>query len=357
MRVLFITRKYPPQIGGMEQFSYGLIKYWPEQKSTICLKYSQRHLIWWLPYALCLGIIKSFRADAIHLGDALLAPLGYLLKTITHKPVIITAHGLDITWPKPYYQKTVIPALKKLSKVICVSQSTAQECLKRGISKDKIAVIPNGLDVPAEADATQCHTPLAKVIKIPGKIILLTVGRLVKRKGVDWFVRKVMPLMPKNYEYWIIGAGPEKSNIQASIFKLRLEEQVKLLGRVSDTELQTAYQQADIFIMPNIIVSGDREGFGIVLLEAAAQGLPIVASGIEGIKEAITNGKNGWLVEAGNPEAFKQQIEFLLALPDLVTVQREIREFTIKNYSWENIIKLYQAEIKNPSNSRRQAQE
>jgi len=329
MKVLFITRKYPPQVGGMEQFSYGLIKNIQCDKSTVILNKKQIHLIWWLPYALVMGIIKSFGADIIHLGDAFLSPLGLIIKIISRKRVMVTVHGLDLTYKNWFYQKINIGALKYLDKIICVSASTKQECLKRGIDENKLIVIPNGIDV-------NCFAETKHAASLQKHKTLLTVGRLVKRKGVEWFIKEVMPKLYKNIKYLVVGTGPELENIITVI----ADDRVELLGRVSDEKLKELYNTADLFVMPNIKVKGDREGFGIVAIEAASVGLPVVASNIEGIKDAIIDKKNGFLVESKNIEQYVRTINLLLN-SNLDNVKQQIKKYTVDNYSWDVVCEHY----------------
>lgn len=337
MKVLFITRKYPPQVGGMENFSHGLIKNIQCDKSTVILNKKQIHLIWWLPYALLAGIIKSFSADVVHLGDGVLSPLGLIIKFISRKPVIITAHGLDITYNNFIYKSINIPSLKYLDKIICVSQNTKKECLAKNISEKKLTVIGNGIDINKFVE-TQNFASLDKKT-------LLTVGRLVKRKGHEWFIRNIMPRLEKDVQYIIVGDGPEKQNIKKAISELKLQENVIMKGRVSDEELKQLYNQADLFIMPNIKVKGDREGFGIVAIEAASIGLPVIASNIEGIKDAIINNKNGFLVEEKNIQQFHMKINTLLSL-DTAPLREKIKEYTQNNYNWEHICNQYLEQFK-----------
>ncbi|MBU0671024.1 glycosyltransferase, partial [Patescibacteria group bacterium] len=113
-RVLFITRKYPPQVGGMEQFSHGLISSIDCDKQTIILNKSQKNLIWWYPLALIRAIFKLRKVDMVHVGDGVLARMARCLKFFTKKPVVITVHGLDVVWSKGWYQKLFVSKLKKL---------------------------------------------------------------------------------------------------------------------------------------------------------------------------------------------------------------------------------------------------
>jgi len=331
MRILFITRKYPPQIGGMEAFAYGLISNINAEKVIIALNKKQTHLIWWLPYALILSLFQARKVDRIHLCDGLLAPLGLIIKKIYHKPISVTVHGLDVTWPNFIYQKICVNSLKYLDKIVCVSHSTKQDCLAKNILANKLFVIPNGINVETRL--------IASLPDQKNKKILLTVGRLIKRKGVEWFVRHIMPKLDKNIEYWIVGAGPERENIKLAIQEKNLSAQVKMLGFVTSEELKKVYQLADIFIMPNIEIAGDREGFGIVALEANAHGLPVLASDLEGIKDIIINGTNGYLISLQNSTDWIEKIQKMLYANQLN--KQNIIDYCEKNYSWKIIAERY----------------
>ena len=99
--------------------------------------------------------------------------------------------------------------------------------------------------------------------------------------------------------------------IQAAIENNSLQDRVRLLGRMGDAELTQLYQCADVFVMPNIPIPGDMEGFGIVMLEAAMNGLPAVAARLEGIREVITPGKNGYFVETGGVAGYVSRLNSL----------------------------------------------
>ncbi|MBU1177655.1 glycosyltransferase family 4 protein [Patescibacteria group bacterium] len=346
MKVLFITRKYPPQIGGMEKYSYELIRHFPTEKEVIALRKSQLHLIWFLPYALVMGLFLARQVDLVHLGDGLLAPLGWIIKKISGKPAVVTVHGLDVIYDKWLYQSVCASALKNLDKVIAVSESTKQECLQRGVSADKCVVVPNGV-VVKETDASYSRSDLTKLLgaNIGNKKVLLTVGRLVPRKGVVWFIENVLSQL-ENVVYVVVGRGSEEKKIRRIVENKKLEDKVFLLTGIVDDQLEILYHTADLFIMPNVKVKGDREGFGLVALEAAARGLVVVAAALEGIQEAIANNQNGILIEAENGEEFAETSQNLLADDRRrQELSRRAREYTLTNFSWDKIAERYFDEI------------
>jgi len=350
VRILFLTRVYPPTVGGMEAFSYNLIANFRKlNKKTwiIANKKGKKYLPLFLPYSFfkSLFIIKKNEIEYLHLSDALMSPLGFLLKILTGTKTVVTIHGLDITYDNFLYQKIVIFSLKRLDKLFCVSNHTKKECLKRGLEESRCSVIPNGVN-PKGYQLSEAKSKLleklSEEISIPleNKTLLLSVGRLIKRKGINWFINRVINSLPKNYIYLISGDGPERQKIQQSIVKKKLENRVYLLGKTGNNLLKLLYNCSDVFIMPNITVKGDMEGFGIVILEAGSAGLPVVASGIEGIKDAVLNGQTGILV----PE--RNVWEYLEGIKKAKKLQRKLIKNIIKNnFSWESVAEKYYRSI------------
>lgn len=352
MKVLFITRKYPPQIGGMENYSYGLINNIKCEKKIIALSHSQKHLWWFLPYAQVKGVFLARKVDLVYLCDSLLAPIGFIIKKVTKRPVLCTAHGLDITYNNWLYQNFFVRFIKYLDKVICVSKSTFLECKLRKIPQEKLTVIPNGVEVNKFFTQRDKRKELEEIVNQPieNKKIIVSVGRLVKRKGIYWFIDQVFPKLPKKVIFLIIGKADwrDARNKEAYLVKKLIqrkgfEKRIFMLGEVPDQYLKIIYNAADLFVMPNIPVKGDKEGFGLVALEAASSGLPVVASAIEGICEAIYSGKNGFLVKCQDIDGFVSKIVSLLAMDKerMNDLKKQIRKFTIENFSWSKICQLY----------------
>ena len=304
--ILFITRNYPPKIGGLEKYSYHLIRefeaHGPIRKIT--LSKSTKHLIWFFPYSFlkALYLILKYSIQSVHLCDGLLSPVGFLLKSLTGAKVTVTIHGLDITYDNSFYQMLIPWCIKKLVGIVCVSRSTSDECVRRIIPCPNSIVIPNGIR-PGALSLQRPKNGLRRELEnlvgssLDNKKILLTIGHLVKRKGVAWFVESVMPCLETGYVYVIAGEGIERRVIQKIVDRQNLNGRVMLLGEVSDGNRKALYNASDIFIMPNITIPGDVEGFGIVAIEAGSCGLPVIAGNIQGIRDAVIDGKTGYLVE------------------------------------------------------------
>jgi phosphatidyl-myo-inositol dimannoside synthase len=153
------------------------------------------------------------------------------------------------------------------------------------------------------------------------KTIILTVGRLHPRKGHAYIIRALAALPPEqrqNVEYWLAGSGRrEDYGRYLSDLAEQLGVPMQLLGPLSADRLEQAYQRADIFAMTSINHRHSVEGFGLVYLEAAAHGLPVVAHSVGGVPEAVQDGVSGLLVPPGDGPALAKALGQLIADPEL----------------------------------------
>jgi glycosyltransferase involved in cell wall biosynthesis len=353
-KVLFITRKFPPRKGGMERVSFELYNHLSCSAKVKLIKYSGSNM--WLPLFLIYAFLKSCfvllneKVDVIYIQDGLLSPLGYVLKELFKKRTVVTVHGLDVTYKNRFYQFLIPHSIRQLDKVICISSSTKRECVSRNIPERIVRLVPNGFStafyMPNE-DKQNVRRKLESVlgINLENKKILLSVGRLVERKGYTWFIHEVMPRIRDDIIYLIVGEGPLKPYIENLIIKKASHNSV-LLGRVDDRVLKLLYNAADIFVMPNIPKSGDIEGFGIVTLEAASCCLPVIASDLEGMRDTITNGENGFLIKPCDSNAFIEMINELLVNNERkMNIGIKAREIAVSRYNWHTITEKYLKEF------------
>lgn len=345
MKILFLTRAYPPIVGGLENQSFNLIKSFEKinkETFTIINTKGKRNLLFFIPCSFfkALYLIWKNKITHLHLGDGVLAIEGYLIRKLTKVETAITIHGLDITYKNWFYQRVIPHLIKKLDKLICVSNCTKKQCVTRGIPESKIIVIPNGVNADEFILKDSKKTLREKLseelnIRLEDRKILLTTGRLVKRKGVEWFVNNVIPKLDTNCIYLVSGDGQERKNIKRAVVENNLTKKVLLLGRTDFETLKLLYNSADLFIMPNIRVKENIEGFGIVAIEAGSCGLTVIASAVQGIKDAVINGKTGWLVKEKDAEAFVNRINAKALNKD--TVRKTVRD----NFDWEIVSNKY----------------
>jgi len=346
MKLLFISRTFPPTVGGIENQNEALARYLSELTSCkkITNPYGKKALPFFIPWAIVTGLIGIRKYDQLLLGDGVAAIIGWFIKLFSNKPVSCILHGLDVTWDNPLYQKLWISFFfKKIDHFIAVSNSTKTIAIKAGIPTEKIHVIPNGVEKSQIKPFTKDELQQRLSINLDNKFILLSLGRLVERKGVYWFVKNVVTKLPDSIIYLIAGDGPDKQKIQGLINKLELTEKAFFLGPVDPQIKQSLFTHSDLFIQSNIPVKNDVEGFGITQLEAGICGLPSISSDLEGIKDAIQEDKNGWLIEPLNADAFLVQIlekEADLKLKKMAIRSRVI-EHCSSNFEWRSIAKRY----------------
>lgn len=334
----------------MQTLSAHLAHEFSNRAETITIAWGRSQAF--LPYFLTSAFVRAlyaiaFRgAEHVHLGDALLAPLGVLLRAAGRVSVSATVNGRDIAFDSAPYQFLVPRCLARLDSVVCVSRAIVQECTRRGVPRSRCVVIPNGVD-PDELSVDTSRENLARILgrNLEGHQVLVTVGRLVEKKGVEWFVREVLPLLPTDVLYVVVGDGPERRAIEEAIELRGLEARVVLLGAVpnDDPLLRIVYGGADLFVMPNAHVPGDFEGFGIVAVEAASAGLRVVASRVDGIEDAVLEGRTGHLVTPGAAEEFAARIQacFTEKSPDRDAVRSAAKD----HFGWERIGALYMKAI------------
>lgn len=229
-------------------------------------------------------------------------------------------HGHDITFALPPYQWLLPRVFASLDAVLPVSRATAAECLTRGVDPARLQVVFNGADLerfaappPFEArrGILRCAFPAEARALGDDDLVMCTVGRQVGRKGHAWFVREVMPKLRAGAHLWLAGDGPEATAIAAAAEQAGVQDRVLRLSAIPEPQLHALYRGADLMVMPNVPVAGDIEGFGLVLLEANLNGLPVVCANIEGPAEVIADGVNGRLAPPLDAAAFVKTIEQL----------------------------------------------
>jgi phosphatidylinositol alpha-1,6-mannosyltransferase len=191
---------------------------------------------------------------------------------------------------------------------------------------------------------------------LQGKKIILFVGRLAPRKGVKEFIEKSLVLIIQEIPeacFLIVGDNPSeslihrddvRSEIASMISVCHLEEKVHWLGAVSDEELVKIYHLCDLVVLPVLEMKDDVEGFGIVALEAAAAGKPVVATRVGGIPDAVEDGLNGILVEPGDYKNFSQTIVGLLSSGEKAAAMGESgRRRISEEFTWSKIVTRYEA--------------
>jgi len=295
-------------------------------------------------------VAEDFDADVILFSSMVTASLAFFIRNRVDVPMVTINHGQDVTLPVGVYQWFVPNIFKNLDGVISVSRATRQECIERGMEPGKGVALGNGFDMERLGQFPGKNRSREKLrdkfgIELEGRYMLLTVGRQVRRKGHEWFIRHVFPEVREDAVYVMIGDGPEAERITEAVAESGQKDRIFQLGKISDEMLKYAYAASDLFIMPNIPVEGDMEGFGIVLLEANMAESPAVASDLEGIKDVISQGENGYRVPPLHPEMFAAKVNEVLS-GNLQEFSKKAREYVIKTFSWEQVSRKYISYLK-----------
>ncbi|MBN2244851.1 MAG: glycosyltransferase family 4 protein [Candidatus Aminicenantes bacterium] len=377
--IVFVTHRYPPAVGGMQKQSFELIKGISRELPSEMIVWHNSvmvafFLLWSIKRKLK-KIVKQNDIALVHLNDGLLVLALDSIRKVTSAPVFCTMHGLDVVFPSKFYQKRLIQNASDLNMIISVSEATKSECVQRGIPGDKVKVIHNGVDKEKVLEKKDPFfiDKLEMILNasLKEKIILLSVGRPVKRKGISWFIENVMPRLNENIIFITVGASLKKERLVRFMLKAlpkrmrelialmfgigldeprqlkltrceKLKNRVFLLGKVNYEDLIQLYKHAYLFIMPNIPVEGDMEGFGITALEASVNGAVVLASDLEGIRDPIKNGINGFLLEPKNADAWIEKIESLLSdRQELVEMAESFKQYSLQKFGWDRMTAEY----------------
>ncbi|MDZ7720949.1 MAG: glycosyltransferase family 4 protein [Balneolaceae bacterium] len=306
-------------------------------------------LVWRIP-----AKVKKTKPDIVLFSSMVTASILPLLIRKPKVPYVTINHGQDVTFPSAWYQWYITYVFKQLVGVISVSSATRNACIERGMEPEKGVTLPNGFDMkvmdnlPEKGEARKLIENQFN-LNLSEKKLLLSVGRQVKRKGYRWFVDEVFDEIKSDAVYLVVGDGPERENIQEAKKQSDKKEKIVILGKQPNKILNACYAAADLFIMPNIPVEGDMEGFGIVLLEANRAGVPAIASDLEGIKDVIEEGVNGYKIPHGKPYLFAQKIDYVLQ-NELVELSKKSKDYVQKHFSWDTVVDQYISFLKQAAN-------
>ncbi len=269
---------------------------------------------------LWLGLHHRF--DAIHAGRVL--PEGWVgvhLARLLRLPLVIYAHGEEITtWRRsPRRLKAMAYAYRRADRVIANSDFTRARLLELGVDPTRIHIIHPGVDLERFHPGHETADLRQGLGMAAESKLILSVGRLSRRKGFDQVIRALPALLRDGLDvhYAIIGIGEDNDYLRKLAQEQGVSERVHLLGHVEPGDLPRWYCAAALFAMPNREIDGDTEGFGMVFVEAAACGTPSLAGQAGGTGAAVLDGETGLRVDGGDPEAVARALARLLGDEDL----------------------------------------
>jgi glycosyltransferase involved in cell wall biosynthesis len=256
------------------------------------------------------NLVGPSQLNLVICGHINLLPAAWLASWLRGARLVLIIHGIE-AWEPP--RKLLIRQLARtVNAVISVSRVSAKRFADwSNVPLERAFILPNCVDLE-QFQPQQRDTALLKRYGLQSSRVILTVGRLESReryKGFDEVIN-AMPLLVKRFpdlKYLIVGWGSDRARLEAKVADLGLAANVIFAGYIPESEKVAHYNLADVYVMPSI-----GEGFGIVLIEAAACGIPVVASQSDGSREALLDGQLGRLVDPKKPDELIQAVASFL---------------------------------------------
>jgi colanic acid/amylovoran biosynthesis glycosyltransferase len=305
-------------------------------KSLNVIKYGKHALSLEFLYMLNAFTDSNKTFDIVHCHFGPNGALGAFLKDIGIPGKYITSfHGYDVnSYPNIVGNDVYKDLFSKGDLFTCNTNFTKQRVMELGCDESKITILAVGLDI-------QKFNFSIKTINDNEPIKILTVARLVEKKGHEYAIKAIAKVVNKhsNVIYLIAGDGPLRNQLQSLVTQLEIDKYVQFLGDVRSDEVINLYHKSHIFILPSVTAAdGDREGQGLVLQEAQAAGLPVISTLHNGIPDGVLDGISAFLVPERDPEALANKLEYLISRPELwPSMGQEGRRFVEGKYNINNL--------------------
>jgi len=369
MRLLFVTQDFPPAVGGIQTYSWEVAGRLATQIRELTVV-APRH-----PGAASIDQTAPFpirrlpgRPDLLPLSLLPAVPVwawkksidvafhtqwqtlaaSILSRALIGRPrrIVCVAHGRELLFnPMPAgsvgaaaYNRLRRFLLRRVTTFLPVSHYTANLLHEHGVPSSRTHVVPNGTD--PERFRPRDGTPVRKDLGLSGRTILLTVGRLVRRKGIDTVLRALPTIADTcpDVTYVIAGTGPDRPRLDRLAGRLGVRNRVQFAGEVDHDRLPLFYSAADLFVMPAREDPPDVEGFGLVFLEANACGTPVIGARSGGIPDAVRDEETGLLVPPDAPNALADAALRILTTPNLAdTLGKQGRHRAVHEASWDRV--------------------
>ena len=369
MKTLLLSDIFPPKTGGSGRWFWEIYSRLPRAEYLIAagedprqLEFDRTHDLaivrlpltmrqwglrswsgvsgYWGATARLKRLIRKHGVRMIHCGRVL--PEGVMalaLKWRLGVKYLAYVHGEDVTTARESREHAFLVrrVLAGAELLVANSRNTRRIlCDEWQVPEQKVRVLYPGVDtsrfVPASPDQR-----VREELGWGPRPVILTVGRLQKRKGHDQMIRAVRQLRDEfpDLLYVAIGDGEERAELERIVAAEGVQANVQLVGEIDDRRLIASYQQCDLFILPNRQVGEDIEGFGMVLLEAQACGKPVIAGASGGTSEAMDAPNTGRIAACETPEGMVPGVaELLRDRPLREAMGQRGRQWTVDNFDW-----------------------
>ena len=374
--VLFVTNDFGPRAGGIETFIIGLIQRRPFGQTIVYTSFqensAQFDADWLANYGVRVirdrskillptprvalqlrGIIKKEGITTAAFGAA--APLGLLSASMKRAGVVRTValtHGHEVWWAKVFPFNLLLRRIGSTVDVLTYLGEFTRKAISKALSaraQSAMVKIAPGIDVehfiPTDASS------LRESLGLTDKKVIVSVGRLVHRKGQDHLI-EAMPEILKNVpraHLLLVGEGPYREHLQNLVHQLKLESSVTFIGRIQYQDLPMYICVGDIFAMPSRsrLMGLEVEGLGIVYLEASSCGLPVLAGDSGGAPDAVIQNETGLVVSGtDNKEIASAAVALLTNLEASQKMGTVGRQWIVDNWRWEIWSKAFEELLK-----------
>jgi phosphatidyl-myo-inositol dimannoside synthase len=368
VRILILTHNFPPQDGGISTHCYEMARHWARQEEVwVLAPHTSDEDANDFPFAgklvrmppahnklsrllvsveSTLRLARKIRPDLIY--GTHWRNCGIPLRVTgaaTRVPFCLAVHGSEVFYLLERGRKVLSFLFRWVASgcrgFVALGQYQKQILGKLGISAAKIYTSPEGIDLGrlAKVDA-EARRRIRARYHLNGKRMIMTVGRLVERKGHDAILRALPRVLKEIHDavYLIVGKGPMEGRLRVLAREMGVEDRVVFCGFVPDGDLMAHYQACDVFAMPNREVGGDTEGFGIVFVEAGACGKPVIGGRSGGVVEVIEDGVTGFLVDPLSTQEVARALTSLLQDRDLAVRMGQAGRARVKqHYSYQRV--------------------
>ena len=368
-KTLLLTENFPPKEGGSGRWFWELYSRLPNDKVLIVAndtpegrEFDKTHELdivrielestewglastkglgfYWETIRKVLKLIKEHDIEEVHCGRVI--PEGVIaraLKLLAGARYNCFVHGEDVETAATSREHSLLVknVCKNASMLICNSENTANIVRKLGFdSGSKCEVLHPGVDTN-RFEVAAPDTSFRQQMGWSGKRVLLTVGRLQRRKGQDFLI-KSMPALLKEFPdlfYAVVGRGECYDELISLVDQHELHDNVCVCPDMDDEALIKCYQQCDIFILPNRTIGNDIEGFGMVLVEAQVCGKPVIAGDSGGTRETMNIGKTGHIIDCSSTENLLNGLSPILRNREIVDGEVDIADYAKNRFNWD----------------------
>ncbi len=368
-KTLLLTENFPPKEGGSGRWFWELYSRLPNDKVLIVAndtpegrEFDNTHELdivrielestewglastkglgfYWETIRKVLKLIKEHDIKEVHCGRVI--PEGVIaraLKLLAGARYNCFVHGEDVETAATSREHSLIVknVCKNASMLICNSENTANIVRKLGFdSGSKCEVLHPGVDT-SRFEVAAPDTSFRQQMGWSGKRVLLTVGRLQRRKGQDFLI-KSMPALLNEFPdlfYAVVGRGECYDELISLVDQHELHDNVCVYPDMDDEALIKCYQQCDIFILPNRTIDNDIEGFGMVLVEAQVCGKPVIAGDSGGTRETMNIGKTGHIIDCSSTENLLNGLSPILRNREIVDGEVDIADYAKNRFNWD----------------------